>query len=310
MTLQQLQYIVALDTHRNFVKAAEHSFVTQPTLTMQVKKLEEELGTVIFNRYKTPLQPTRAGEKIIEKARIILNEANQLYDLVKAEKEEMKGDFKLGVIPTIAPYLLPLILSSFVEKYPEARLIIEELQSEDIISSLKKEKIDVGILATPLEEKNLREIPLYYEPFLVYVSPEHPLYQVDKVKEEDLTSEGLWLLSHGHCFRNQTLNICHYKEETERKKGFIYESGSIEALKNMVRNNNGYTLVPEMAVLQEVDSPYLKRIEGEEPVREISLATYAGYPKQFFLHALKDLIVPAVPERFTKNEKPLKIKWR
>src|SRR5690606_15554220 len=131
MTLQQLQYIVALDTHRNFVKAAEHSFVTQPTLTMQVKKLEEELGTVIFNRNKTPLQPTRAGEKIIEQARIILNEAERLYELVKAEKEEMKGDFRVGVIPTVAPYLLPLILSPFVENYPEARLVIEELQSEE-----------------------------------------------------------------------------------------------------------------------------------------------------------------------------------
>lgn len=292
------------------MKAAEHSFVTQPTLTMQVKKLEEELGTVIFNRNKTPLQPTRAGEKIIEQARIILNEAERLYELVKAEKEEMKGDFRVGVIPTVAPYLLPLILSPFVENYPEARLVIEELQSEEIIACLKKEEIDVGILATPLNEKNIREIPLYYEPFLVYASPGHPLYEADRVKEEDLTSDGLWLLSEGHCFRNQTLNICHYKEEMDRKKGFSYESGSIEALKNMVRNNSGYTLVPEMAVLNEIDSPYVKRIEGEEPVREISLAAYAGYPKQFFLHALKSLIVPAVPDRFVKNEKPLKIKWR
>lgn len=310
MTLQQLQYIVALDTYRNFVRAAEHSFVTQPTLTMQVKKLEEELGTIIFNRNKAPLQPTRAGEKIIAKARIILKEANQLKELVKSEKEEMKGDFRLGVIPTVAPYLLPLFLSSFTDKYPEAHLVIEELQSEEIIARLKKEKIDVGVLATPLDERDLREIPLYYEPFLVYASPDHWMYRASTIKNEDLGRDGLWLLSQGHCFRNQTLNICRHKAEEGMRRGFSYDSGSIEAIKNMVRNNSGYTLVPELSVINELNSPFIRRITGQEPVREISLVTHNSYPRDFFLNAMKRLILAAVPEKFVKNEKPLKINWR
>ncbi len=310
MTLQQLQYIVALDTHRNFVKAAEHTFVTQPTLTMQVKKLEDEMGTVIFNRSKIPLEPTRMGEKIIERARKVLFEANKLKELIKAEREEITGSFRLGVIPTVAPYLIPLFLKSFVEKYPLAHFILEEMQSEDIITRLKKEKIDVGILATPLDEKELREIPMFYEPFLFYVSKDHSLFKEKEIKEEQLGKEGLWLLNQGHCFRNQTLNICHNESTMELQHGFSYESGSIEALKNMVKSNMGYTLVPELSVLHELDSAFVKRIKGKQPVREISLVVHKSFPKELLLSELKNHILKAIPERFIKDEQTLKVKWR
>lgn len=310
MTLQQLQYIVALDAHRNFVKAAEHCFVTQPTLTMQVKKLEDEIGAIIFNRSKTPFEPTKAGEKIIQKARKIIFEANQLKELIKAEKEEVKGDFRLAIIPTIAPYLLPLFLRTFVEKFPEAHFTLEEMQSESIISNLKKEKIDVGIMATPLDDKELREIPMYYEPFLVFVSRGHWLYNVKKVKESQLGTDGLWLLNQGHCFRNQTLNICKDSGEKSTKNSFSYESGSIEALKNMVKSNMGYTLVPELSVIQELDQPYVKRIHGNQPVREVSLVVHNSFPKELFLNELKSMVLKAIPDRFVKDEKVLKVKWR
>jgi LysR family transcriptional regulator, hydrogen peroxide-inducible genes activator len=310
MTLQQLQYVVALDTYRNFVKAADHTFVTQPTLTMQVKKLEEEIGTVIFNRNKIPLEPTRLGEKIIEKARKVLFEANQLRELIKAEREEVTGNFKLGIIPTIAPYLLPLFLKSFVEKFPGAHFTLEEMQSEEIILKLKKEKLDVGILATPLGEKDLREIPMYYEPFLVYVSKGHALFEATEIEESQLGKDGLWLLNQGHCFRNQTLNICQQSAENSAKSSFSYESGSIEALKNMVKSNMGYTLVPELSVLHELESPFVKRITGQQPVREVSLVVHNSFPKALFLNELKNQILEFIPDRFVKNTKVLKIKWR
>jgi LysR family transcriptional regulator, hydrogen peroxide-inducible genes activator len=309
MTLQQLQYVVALDTFRNFVKAAEHSHVTQPTLTMQVKKLEEEIGTIIFNRNKIPLEPTKLGEKFVEKARKVLFEANQLKELVKTEREEISGNYKLGVIPTIAPYLLPLFLKSFVEKFPGAHFTLEEMQSEEMISRLKKEKLDVGILATPLGEKDLREIPMYYEPFLVYVSEDHFLFTAKEIDEGQLVNEGLWLLNQGHCFRNQTLKICK-NNMGNTNSSFSYESGSIEALKNMVKSNMGYTLVPELSVLHELDSPYVKRITGQQPVREVSLVAHNSFSKIRFLNELKGHILESVPDRFMMNKKILQISWR
>jgi LysR family transcriptional regulator, hydrogen peroxide-inducible genes activator len=309
MTLQQLQYVVALDTFRNFVKAAEHSHVTQPTLTMQVKKLEEEIGTIIFNRNKIPLEPTRLGEKFVEKARKVLFEAHQLKELVKTEREEISGNYKLGVIPTIAPYLLPLFLKSFVEKFPGAHFTLEEMQSEEMISRLKKEKLDVGILATPLGEKDLREIPMYYEPFLVYVSEDHFLFTAKEIDEGQLVNEGLWLLNQGHCFRNQTLKICK-NNMGNTNSSFSYESGSIEALKNMVKSNMGYTLVPELSVLHELDSPYVKRITGQQPVREVSLVAHNSFSKIRFLNELKGHILESVPDRFMMNKKILQISWR
>jgi LysR family transcriptional regulator, hydrogen peroxide-inducible genes activator len=276
---------------------------------MQVKKLEEEIGTIIFNRSKLPLEPTKTGEKIIEKARKILFEANQLKELIKAEKEEITGEFRLGLIPTIAPYLLPLFLRDLVVKYPSAHFTLEEMQSEDMIAKIKKEKIDVGILATPLGEKDLREIPMYYEPFLVYVSKDHWLYKEEIIDETQLSNNGLWLLNQGHCFRNQILNICNNPKENATR-GFSYESGSIEALKNMVKSNMGYTLVPELSVVNELDSPHVKRISGQQPVREVSLVVHKSFPKELFLKELKAHILQFIPDRFMKNEKVLKVNWR
>ena len=309
MTLQQLEYVVALDTHRHFVTAATHCFVTQPTLTLQVKKLEDEMGTLIFDRSRHPIAPTPTGELIISKARQILREAHQLKELVNTEKDTIAGSFRIAVIPTIAPYLMPKFLKQFSENHPNTHLQIREMESEEIINALKNDHIDIGILATPLEEPNLREIPLYHEPFLVYSSENHSLYGKSEVSPDKLPMYGLWLLNQGHCFRNQVLNVCDKRNDTEHS-GFTYESGSIETLKNMVRSNVGYTLVPELSVLGELDDPRVNRFENPEPSREVSIVVHKSFTKESLIEKIRDHILECVPNHFQKGKRFNKIKWR
>ena len=308
MTLQQLEYIVALDTHRHFVTAANHCFVTQPTLTLQVQKLEDEMGTLIFDRSRHPIAPTPTGEMIIAKARQILRESKQLKELVNLEKDTMSGSFRLAVIPTIAPYLMPLFLKDFTSKFPDTHLQIREMESEEIIQALKNDFLDIGIMATPLEESTLREIPMYHEPFLIYSSENHSLYQKSHLKPENLPMRGLWLLNQGHCFRNQVLNIC--EEKKNETSSFSYESGSIETLKNMVRSNMGYTLVPELSVIDELNSPKIQRFESPEPVREISLVVHNSFTKETLIEKIRESILPNIPANFQKGKRFNKVKWR
>lgn len=309
MTLQQLEYIVSLDTHRHFVTAANHCFVTQPTLTLQVQKLEDEMGTLIFDRSRHPIVPTPTGEMIIAKARQILRESNQLKELVNLEKDTMTGNFRIAVIPTIAPYLMPLFLRDFTAKFPDTHLQIREMESEEIIQALKNDFLDIGIMATPLEENTLREIPLYNEPFLIYSSENHSLYQKSDLKPENLPMRGLWLLNQGHCFRNQVLNICEEKKKKDTAS-FSYESGSIETLKNMVRSNMGYTLVPELSVIDELESPRIQRFESPEPIREISIVVHNSFTKETLIEKIRESIMPNIPENFQKGKKFNKVKWR
>lgn len=309
MTLQQLEYIVALDTHRHFVTAANHCFVTQPTLTLQVKKLEDEMGTLIFDRSRHPIEPTPTGVKIIAKSRQILREAQQLKELVNSEKDTITGSFRLAVIPTIAPYLMPRFLREFSEKYPNTHLQIREMESEDIIQALKNDFVDIGIMATPLDENVLREVPLYNEPFLIYTSENHALYTKKGITPENLPMNGLWLLNQGHCFRNQVLNICEKKKENE-SPGFSYESGSIETLKNMVRSNMGYTLVPELSVIDELKNPKVKRFEQPEPSREISIVVHKSFTKETLIEKLRESILATTPKNFQKGKHFVKVKWR
>ncbi|KYG71647.1 LysR family hydrogen peroxide-inducible transcriptional activator [Roseivirga ehrenbergii] len=309
MTLQQLEYIVALDTHRHFVTAASHCFVTQPTLTLQVQKLEDEMNTLIFDRSRHPIVPTPTGELIINKARQILREAHQLKELVNLEKDTITGSFRIAVIPTVAPYLMPRFLKSFSEKHPNTHLQIREMESEEIIHALKNDFVDIGILATPLEESSIREIPLYNEPFLIYSSENHSLYGKSNIKPDSLPLYGLWLLNQGHCFRNQVLNICDKKKQSNNP-GFSYESGSIETLKNMVRSNMGYTLVPELSVIDELDDPRVKRLESPEPIREISLVVHKSFTKESLIEKLREEILSNIPDHFQKGKKFIKVKWR
>ena len=308
MTLQQLEYIVALDTHRHFVTAAEHCYVTQPTLTLQIKKLENEMGTIIFDRTKQPIIPTAAGELIISKARQILREANQLKDIVNQQKDSLSGTFRIGVIPTIAAYLVPRFLNHFVENNPKTKLIIREVESNQIIHELNNDTLDIGLMATPLEENNLREVPLYNEPFLLYTSTLHPYYHKADMSPSEISAKGLWLLTEGHCLRNQVLNICN--EKNAKSTHFTYESGSIETLKNLVKHNMGYTLVPELSVIDDLDDQRIKRFIAPEPVREISLVVHNSFNKEAIIERLGESIKKDLPLHFERAKKSQRIKWR
>lgn len=306
MTLQQLELIVSLDINRNFVSAAEYSNISQPALSTAVKKLEDELGIIIFDRTKKPLEPTKEGAVIITKARKILKDVTALRESTKTAAQSMEGTFRVGIIPTLAPYLLPLFLNEFTQNNPKTILNIKEMETQRIVDGLKNETLDLGILVTPLDEVAIKEVPLFNEPFLVYASKESKLRKLKQVRPHDITMDGLWLLEQGHCFRNQILNICGGNAINPR--GFNYESGSIEALKRLVDTNMGYTLVPELAVTDNLDNPRLKRFVDPQPVREVSLVYHQSFYKLKLVETLSKLIREKVPGRFIKQTKFKKIK--
>lgn len=309
MNIQQLEYLVALDTHRQFVLAAEKCHVTQPTLSMQLQKLEEELGVLLFDRTTKGVQPTAVGVKVVQQARQVLREVQQLREVVQVEKDELVGELRLGIIPTLAPYLVPLFLVELVERYPRLRVQVEELQSAQIIQQLKDNQLDIGLLVTPLDDRQLRELPILEEPFLGYISEDHALYQKATISPQDMGAPGLWLLQQGHCFRHQVLNICS-PAPVDTTRPFVYESGSIETLKQLVRHNHGYTLVPELSVLQELENPMVKRFAAPEPVREISLVVHHGFVRLPLLATLRDIILRQVPKRLQAGKAGQKIRWR
>ncbi|MEP0714147.1 hydrogen peroxide-inducible genes activator [Algoriphagus sp.] len=301
MTIAQLEYIVALDNFRHFVTAAESCNVSQPNLTTQVKKLEEEIGVKIFDRDTKPLSPTVAGNLILMKARKILKEVSELKEFVLTEKESLEGEFTLGVIPTVSPYLLPLFLPEFVKANPQTKLIIREMQTTEIIQELQRGTLDIGLLATPLEEKSIREVPLFYEPFLLYLPEGHPFLKRKHLIPAMLDPNQVLVLDEGHCFRDQILSICNAKA-TKNNFGFEFQSGSIESLKRLVDKGVGYTLVPEMAVIDQKQSEVLKRFDSPEPVREISLVVTKNFTKNVLIHAIRKSILLSIPERFQKED--------
>jgi LysR family hydrogen peroxide-inducible transcriptional activator len=305
MNLQQLEYIVALDIHRNHVKAADHCHVTQPTLSTMVKKLESELGVQIFEKSQ-PLKPTPSGEIVLSRARQILQEIKNLKEFIRTEKDSIEGEFKLGVIPTLAPYLLPRFLNEFLEKNPGTSFTVTELQTEEIIKQLKANRLDIAILVTPLDDREIREIPVYYEPILLYTSENQKYFQQDKVNLKTLTTDNLLLLEEGHCFRGQVMNLCTTKGKKVHHQ-LNYQSGSFETLKAMVDNNYGYTLIPEMAV--NVKSKHVKHFMSPEPVREVSLVVHHGFVKEMLLVKLREAILKSIPAHFKKNEKYIRVKW-
>lgn len=249
MTLTQLEYIVAIDTYRSFGLAAGKCLVTQPTLSMQVRKLEQELGLELFDRSSQPILPTEAGRLIVDQARVVLREAGRIGEIVREQKLELEGTLTLGVIPTVAPYLLPYFLGPFSKKYPEVRLEIRELTTGDIVSLLRRDLLDAGILATPVHEPGLVEEPVFYEEIMLYVHPGHALAAYEAVPAAHLETRDMWMLTEGNCFRDQVINLCALRGNMPMHN-LKYESGSIETLRKMVDVEGGYTLMPELAVLE------------------------------------------------------------
>lgn len=295
MTITQLQYALALTEYGNFTLAAEKCFVTQPTLSMQIQKLEEELGVLIFDRTKKPIQLTQVGEKIIEQARRIVNESERIQDIIDIQKGFVGGDFKLGIIPTVMPALLPMFLNTFIKKYPKVNLIIEEKNTADIIQKLKNGHLDAGILATPLEDREINEKVLYYEPFVGYIPQNSNLFQKEKIQPEDLDTNELLLLEDGHCFTDGVLNICKNKSEKNNDK-FTLKSGSFETLVQLANEGLGITLLPYLHTLNipEKDKNKLKHFEKPEPSREISLVHTKNELKIQIVEALHSTILGVI----------------
>lgn len=304
MTLVQLEYIVAVDTYRSFVGAAEKCFVTQPTLSMQVQKLEEMLNVKIFDRSKQPIIPTEIGAQIIEQARLVLQESSKIKEIISSQQQDVVGELKVGIIPTVAPYLLPKVIASMMEKYPDLKLLIWEYTTEDIIHHLKTGILDCGILATPLGDNSVDEAPMYYENFVTYISKNSKLYKKKAIDADDLEDENVWLLNEGHCMRSQVLNICRSTKQN-RLQGLTYNTGSVETLIRMVDMNNGATLLPELA-LEELSNKQLSKVryfKSPEPVREISLVTHKNFIKKRMLNALKEEILAVIPKTMRQKKK-------
>lgn len=297
MTLTQLSYVVAVDKYKNFGQAAESCSITQPTLSMQIQKLEEELGVQIFDRSHQPVKTTKIGAALVIQARVILTESQHFHEIIQDSNGEVKGEVTIGVIPTLAPYLLPLFLKKFSVKHPNLQIHVEELQTEHIIERLKASSLDVGLLVTPIEDAHLESVPLFYEPFMVYASEKSALMSKAKVQQTDLNSNDLWLLTEGHCFRDQSLTICrNRKKTTDINRNIKLESGSLETLRRMVDQETGFTLLPYLAA-QDVDNKkQLKEFASPIPTREVSLIYNAHFKRNAFKESLIETIQKTLPK--------------
>jgi LysR family hydrogen peroxide-inducible transcriptional activator len=291
MTITQLQYVLAIAEQKNFTKAAEKCFVTQPTLSTQIQKLEDELDVIIFNRNKKPIELTEVGKKIVAQARNIVSEAERIQDIVDQQKGFIGGEFRLGIIPTIMPTLLPMFLNNFIHKYPKVKLKIEELTTEEIIDRLNEGHLDAAIVATPLALESIKERVLYYEPFVAYIPQNHRLHQKDKIMASDLDIEDVLLLEDGHCFREGVINLCKsFKKNIENK--FQIESGSIETLIKLSNEGLGMTLLPYLHTLdiKEKLSVNLKHFEEPTPAREVGIIYHKSELKMQIIEALQKVI--------------------
>ena len=291
MTITQLQYVLAVAEHRNFTLAAEKCFVTQPTLSMQIQKIEEELNILIFDRSKKPIQLTDIGEKIVNQAKNIVNEAGKIKDIVEYQKGFIGGEFRLGIIPTIMPTLLPMFLNNFIKKYPKVKLIIEELNTDEIILRLKNGHLDAAIAATPLENEKIKEIVLYYEPFVVYVPENNKISEKTEIEISDLNLDDILLLQDGHCFRDGILNLCKNQDANSRNS-FQLESGSFETLIKLADEGLGITLLPYLHTLDlnEKDRLKLRQFKEPKPAREVSLIYPKSELKIHIIDALRNTI--------------------
>ncbi len=305
MTITQLEYILAVEKHRHFGKAAKACSVTQPTLSMQLQKAEEELGIVLFDRSKNPIITTEEGGRIIEQARLVIREYKKIFSIIDASKDEVRGDFRLGVIPTLAPYVIPLFAGDFVKRYPDVNLTIEEFKTEEIIELLNKDELDAGLLVTPLEGETFIERVLFHEPFSVFASKNHHLLKKSKIKDKDLDTHDVWLLNEGHCFRQQVLNLCKITKDIGTHDNLKFESGNLETLKNMVLNSEGYTLLPQLAVLNlsTEDKKHVREFQNPVPTREVSLVHNRIFLKEKIISALEESIIENLPPSLSSLKK-------
>ncbi len=311
LTITQLEYVIAVDTHRNFAKAAAHCFITQPTLSMQIKKLEDQLGILIFDRSKKPVLPTSIGGKIIDQARSSLNSLGKIQDIIEDSQGSISGELRIGIIPTLAPYLLPRFVNSFVTNFPQIKLILEEQLSDLILDNLSKDLLDVAIMVAPQNHQKVQVIPLFQEEFVGYFSLDHPLFEKNDMRLWDLDTSDMWLLKEGHCFRDQVEHLCGNNHLKQHDRSILLESGSLETLKNIVDQQLGFTLLPELASINWTSEQKrrLKRFKGEKPAREVSLVMHRSFMKQRLIEVLRREIVNCLPAEVARHEAKKIIQW-
>lgn len=303
MTLTQLEYIVAVDTHRQFVEAADKCFVTQPTLSMQIQKLEDALGVKLFDRTRHPVVPTPMGEKIIAQARVILREAQRVEQIIREHQNIMSGEIRIGIIPTLSPYLLPPLFKNMQERYPDVQLIVRETITEELIQEIKQNRLDCGIVVTPLNDPLIQEDVLFYEELFAYVSPRNELHGKKYVLPAEIDPKKLWLLEEGHCFRSQVINLCELRKQQQLT--VRYETGNIETLRRMVDKSDGITLLPELAVMElsKLKMKSVRNLKEPTPTREVSLVMHRDYFQTKLIQALKAEVLKIIPAHMQKINK-------
>lgn len=292
MNIQQLEYILAVDTYRHFAKAAEHCRVTQPTLSMMIQKLEDELGVKLFDRNTQPVSPTPAGRKVIDQARVVLYQTSLIKEIVNEEEQSLKGTFRLAVLPTIAPYLLPRFFQQLSEKHPDLDIRIREMQTAPTLKALIEGRIDAAIIANQPTENLLQGETLYYEQFYAYIARNENLFKKNLVRSSDVSGERLWLLDEGHCFRDQLMRFCQMEKVKLRQAA--YQLGSLETFMRMVEGGNGITFIPELAIYQLSDQQkeLIRPFAIPRPAREIVWVTR----KDFIRHTLANLLIRNIKE--------------
>lgn len=312
MTLIQLEYIIALNKYRHFVTAADKCFVTQPTLSMQIQKLEDELGALIFDRKKQPVEPTVIGEKIIKQAMKVLENSKKIPEMIDEIKGEIKGELRIGIIPTIASYLVPLFITQTINEYPDLHIQIEELLTDQIVNALSNNELDIGIIASPLGEPGIREIPLYYEPFIVFASKEHRFFKKDKIDAVDLTVDDMWLLNEGHCFSSHSINLCGVDQIETHTLALNYRSGSLESLSKLVEQQYGYTLLPWLALLdmEERKKELVREFNPPIPKREISIVVKESFLKEKIINVFKNKILENIPQSLKALDDGMLVNWK
>lgn len=297
MNIQQLEYILAVDSFRHFAKAAEHCRVTQPTLSMMIQKLEEELGIKLFDRSQQPVRPTTAGRKVIEQARVILYQTSLIKDIVNEEEQSLKGTFRLAVLPTIAPYLLPRFFQQLVEKHPELDIRILEMKTSPTLEALKNGELDAAIIASQPNDPSLQGDTLYYEEFFGYVSQNEKIFKNELIRTADISDERLWLLDEGHCFRDQLMRFCQMEKVKVHQAS--YRLGSLETFMRMVESGNGITFIPELATYQlsKEQQELIRPFAIPKPAREIVLATR----QDFVRHSISGMLIENIRKSIPKT---------
>jgi LysR family hydrogen peroxide-inducible transcriptional activator len=299
MTITQLEYIVALNEYKSFSKAAKFCCVTQPSLSMQIQKLEEELNLIIFNRKIKPIKPTVEGLQIINAARKIIQEKKSIQIFAQGYYKDVIGEVSIGIIPTIAPYLIPKFLSSFQTKFPNLKLNIFETTTENIYNSINEGKLDIGILV-PITNQEMSCIPLFFEELFLFSNVVLKNGKID----QNIIPEKLWILEEGHCLSNQIASICNLRNKSNLDSQIVYKTGSLETMLRLAENGMGQTIIPNMLVdyVSESVKKKIFKIPFNTPVREIALIYSKNYNRKGVIDALKEEITSVIPKEWISSK--------